>query len=63
MALSEFFSVSVNELLSGNRFCNEELVDEAEKNIIGVIESKEKSEKKKNRSLIIVSVIQVVQLL
>ena len=47
VALSEFFSVSVNELLSGNRFCNEELVDEAEKNIIGVIESKEKSEKKR----------------
>jgi transcriptional regulator with XRE-family HTH domain len=63
VALSEFFSVSVNELLSGNRFCNEELVDEAEKNIIGVIESKEKSEKKKNRSLIIVSVIFCVLLL
>ena len=42
VALSEFFGVTVNELLAGRRFGDEEIVAETEKNVIDAIESKEK---------------------
>lgn len=63
VALSEFFGVTVNELLAGKRFDDEEIVTETEKNVIDAIESKEKSNKKKNIALIIVSVAFTVLLL
>ncbi len=63
VALSGFFSVTVNELLAGKSFCDKEIVAVAEKNVIDVIVSKEKSDKKKNISLIVVLIVFTVLLL
>ena len=63
VALSEFFSVSVNELLAGDRIEKAALSEVAEKNVIDAIASKEKSDKKKNVALIVVSIAFTVLLL
>lgn len=63
VALSEFFSVSVNELLAGERIEKAALSEVAEKNVIDAIASKEKSDKKKNVALIVVSIAFIVLLL
>ncbi len=47
LALSEFFGVTVNELLAGKRIEEEKLTEIAEKNVIHAIETKEKEVKKK----------------
>lgn len=47
VSLSEFFGVSVNELLAGNRIEEEKLTEIAEKNVIQAIETKENTVKKK----------------
>ncbi len=63
LALSEFFGVSVNELLAGKRLEEEKLSETAEKNIIQVIETKEKAVKKKKLQMIICSAIFLIFLL
>ncbi len=63
LALSEFFGVSVNELLAGKRIEEEMLTEIAEKNIIQAIETKEKTVKKKKLQMIIFSAIFLILLL
>lgn len=63
LALSEFFGVSVNELLAGKRIEEEKLTEIAEKNVINAIETKEKAVKKKKFQLIICSAIFLILLL
>lgn len=63
VALSDFFGVSVNELLAGTRIENEALSQIAEKNVIGAIESKEKEVKKKKLQMVFCSVFLFVILL
>ena len=63
LALSEFFDVSVNELLAGARLEKESLPEIAEQNLIGAMQSQEKEVKKKKRQLIIISVLFFVLLL
>ena len=55
LALSEFFGVSVNELLAGKRIEEEKLTEIAEENVIQAIETKEKEVKKKKLQMIICS--------
>lgn len=57
VALSEFFGVSVNELLAGKQIEEENLTEIAEKNIINAIETKEKTVKKKKFQMIVCSAI------
>ncbi len=66
LALSEFFGVSVNELLAGKRIEEENLTEIAEKNVINVInaiETKEEAVKKKKFQMIVCSVIFFILLL
>ncbi len=63
VALSNFFGVSVNELLAGERIEKEILSDIAEKNVIDAIKSQEEAVKKKKLQMIVVSVILCVLLL
>jgi len=63
VALSEFFGVSVNELLAGKRIEEEKLTEIAEKNVINAIETKEKAVKKKKLQMIICSAIFLILLL
>ncbi len=53
LALSEFFSISVNELLAGKRIEEEKLTEIAEKNVINAIETKEEEVKKKKLQTIL----------
>ncbi|MBQ7115486.1 MAG: helix-turn-helix domain-containing protein [Clostridia bacterium] len=55
LALSEFFGVSVNELLAGKRIEEEKLTEIAEENVIQAIETKEKEVKKKKLQMVICS--------
>lgn len=63
LSLSEFFGVSVNELLAGKRIEEEKITEIAEKNVIDAIEIKEKTVKKKKLQMIILSAIFLVLLL
>ncbi len=63
VSLSEFFEVSVNELLAGKRIEEEKLSEIAEKNVIQAIEIKEKTVKKKKFQMIICSAIFLILLL
>ncbi len=63
LALSEFFGVSVNELLAGARFEKESLPEIAEKNVIGAMQSQEKEVKKKKLQMVIISLLFCVLLL
>ncbi len=63
LALSEFFRVSVNELLAGKRIEEDKLTEIAEKNVINAIETKEKVVKKKKFQMIICSAIFLILLL
>lgn len=63
LALSEFFGVSVNELLAGKQIEEENLTDIAENNVINAIETKEKAVKKKKMQMIICSAIFFILLL
>ncbi len=62
LALSEFFGVSVNELLAGKRI-EEKITEIAEKNVIDAIKAKEKVVKKKKIQMIICSAILLTFLL
>ncbi len=57
LALSNFFRVSVNELLAGKRIEEKKLTEIAEKNIIQAIKAKEKTVKKKKLQMAICIVI------
>ncbi len=63
LALSDFFGVSVNELLAGKRIEIENITEIAEKNILQAIETKEKAVKKKKLQMIICSAIFLILLL
>ena len=63
MALSEFFGVSVNELLAGKQIEKEDLIEITENNIINAIETKEKMVKKKKCQMLICSAIFIILLL
>lgn len=63
LALSEFFGVSVNELLAGKRIEEEKLTEIAEENVIQAIETKEKEVKKKRLQMIICSSLFIALLL
>ncbi len=63
LALSEFFKISVNELLAGKRIEEKILSELADKNVIKVIETKEKAVKKKKLQMFICSAIFLVLLL
>lgn len=63
LALSEFFGISVNELLAGKRIEQEKLSEIAEKNVINAIETKEKEVKKKRAQMFICSAIFLILLL
>lgn len=63
LALSEFFRVSVNELLAGKRIEEEKINEIAEKNVIQAIETKEKTVKKKKLQMAICIVIFSVALI
>lgn len=63
LALSEFFGVSVNELLAGKRIEKEKLIEITEKNVINAIETKERTVKKKKIQMIICSAIFLILLL
>lgn len=62
LALSGLFNVSVNELLAGQRIENEKLDEIAEENVIQVIESKEKTVKKKKLQMLICSAVFLILL-
>ncbi len=63
VALSEFFGVSVNELLAGERIENEILPEMAEKNVIGAMKSQENAVRKKKLQMVIISVLFCILLL
>lgn len=63
LSLSEFFGVSVNELLAGKRIEEEKITEISEQNVIDAIEIKEKTVKKKKLQMIILSAIFLVLLL
>lgn len=63
IALSEFFKVSVNELLTGKIIEEETLSEIADKNVIVAIETKEKAVKKKKLQTILCVIIFSVLLL
>ncbi len=63
VSLSEFFGVSVNELLAGKRIEQENLTEFAEKNVIESIELKEQIVKKKKLQMLICSAIFLILLL
>ncbi len=63
LALSEFFGVSVNELLAGKRIEKEKLIEITENNVINAIETKERTVKKKKIQMIICSAIFLILLL
>ncbi len=57
LALSEFFGISVNELLAGKQIEEEKLTEIAEKNVIQAIETKENAVKKKKLQMAICIII------
>lgn len=63
VALSNFFGVSVNELLAGKRIEEEKFTEVAEKNVIQTIQIKEKEVKKKKLQMIIFSSLFIALLL
>ena len=57
LSLSEFFGVSVNELLAGKRIEEEKIFEISEKNVINAIGIKEKTVKKKKLQMAICIII------
>ena len=60
MALSEFFSVSVNELLSGKRIDIESLSTTADKNVLEVIQKNERINKKQKKQVAIYTLLLII---
>lgn len=63
VSLSEFFEVSVNELLAGKRIENKNLCEIADKNVIDAVATKEKTVKKKNLQMVLCVLIFCVLLI
>lgn len=60
MALSEFFSVSVNELLSGKRIDIEKLSTTADENVLAVIRKNERINKKQKKQVAIYTLLLII---
>ena len=60
MALSEFFSVSVNELLSGKRIDIEKLPTTADENVLEVIRKNERINKKQKKQVTIYTLLLII---
>ena len=60
MALSEFFSVSVNELLSGKRIDIEKLSTTADENVLEVIRKNERINKKQKKQVAIYTLLLII---
>lgn len=60
MALSEFFSVSVNELLSGKRIDIEKLSTTADENVLEVIRKNERIYKKQKKQVAIYTLLLII---
>ncbi len=60
MALSEFFSVSVNELLSGKRIDIEKLPTTADENVLEVIRKNERINKKQKKQVAIYTLLLII---
>lgn len=60
MALSEFFSVSVNELLSGKRIDIESLPTTADENVLAVIRKNERINKKQKKQVAIYTLLLII---
>lgn len=60
MALSEFFSVSVNELLSGKRIDIESLSTTADENVLEVIRKNERINKKQKKQVAIYTLLLII---
>ena len=63
MALSEFFSVSVNELLSGKRIDIEKLPTTADENVLEVIRKNERINKKQKKQVAIYTLLLIIAIL
>lgn len=60
MALSEFFAVSVNELLSGKRIDIEKLPTTADENVLEVIRKNERINKKQKKQVTIYTLLLII---
>lgn len=60
MALSEFFAVSVNELLSGKRIDIEKLSTTADENVLEVIRKNERINKKQKKQVAIYTLLLII---
>lgn len=60
MALSEFFAVSVNELLSGKRIDIEKLPTTADENVLEVIRKNERINKKQKKQVAIYTLLLII---
>lgn len=63
MALSDFFGISVNELLAGKIINSEDLKGIADENIISAFEESEKSKKKQSIKMVLYTIALIVILL
>ena len=63
MALSEFFAVSVNELLSGKRIDIEKLPTTADENVLEVIRKNERINKKQKKQVAIYTLLLIIAIL
>ena len=60
MALSEFFSVSVNELLSGKRIDIEKLSTTADENVLEAIRKNERANEKQKKQVAIYTLLLII---
>ena len=63
VSLSEYFDVSVNELLAGKRLTVEDIKETADENLISVIEEVQKNKKQQNLQVAIYTSVLIVILL
>lgn len=63
VSLSEYFDVSVNELLAGKRLTAEDIKETADENLISVFEQVQKNEKQQNLQVAIYTSVLIVVLL
>ena len=63
MSLSEYFGISVNELLAGKKFSAESIREMADENIVSVFEESEKNRKKQKLQIAVYTSVLIVILL
>ncbi len=56
VALGEFFGVTLNELLNGERLVSEQLPDAAERNVTAVLQLSEHKKRMSNRTIKILGI-------